>query len=473
MKRPALPHQFRYHSAFTRFCLSVIATMHRITHHSALLLVLFLLTQPLQAGISPLAFGSRGGVPTLAPMLEQVIPSVVSIASTLDPRAPRKQSASDHSPLQRNHSGLGSGVIIDHHHGVILTNHHLIEDARQIQVKLEDGRSFDAITVGSDKETDIALLKINASNLKSLPLGDSGSLRVGDFVIAVGNPFGLGNTATSGIVSALGRSNLGLERFEEFIQTDASINVGNSGGALVNLNGELVGINTAILAPNGGSVGIGFAIPINMAREISNQLLRNGKVERGHLGLKTKPLTDNLARSLRLNSESGVVVEQVVAGSAAERAHIRKGDIITAIGGHAISSPTQMESIVGLFPLGKEVKIELVRGALRHNLFASIEQRAPQSVTGRELHPNLNGTRLTSLSAEQRSLYRSEGVAVASVAPQSAGWVLGLRPGDVIFSLNRQPVTTLEQLKQAAALSDKMVILQLYRGEKILEIVMR
>lgn len=451
--------------------------MYPRTLKSALLLTLLLLVQPLiqplQAGISPLAFGSRGGIPTLAPMLEQVIPAVVSISATLQQRTAETQPITSSSPLQRNRSGLGSGVIIDHHHGVILTNHHLIEDAKRVEVTLEDGRSFDAITVGTDSETDIALLKINASNLKSVTLGDSSSLRVGDFVIAVGNPFGLGNTATSGIVSALGRSNLGLERFEEFIQTDASINVGNSGGALVNLNGELVGINTAILAPNGGSVGIGFAIPVNMVREISNQLLRHGKVQRGQLGLRTKPLSDNLARSLRLSTDSGVVVDQITAGSAAARARIKKGDVITAINNHAINTPSQLENVVGLFPVGKEVKISLIRGNLRHNLFSTIQPHIAESLAGEKLNRNLSGTVLTPLSTEQKNLYLSEGVAVQSVDPQQAGWALGLRPGDVIFSLNRQPVSTLTQLEQAAALSDKMVILRIYRGEKILEMIMR
>jgi len=447
-------------------------------HHPlklALLLILTLLTLPLQAGISPLAFGSRGGVPTLAPMLEQVIPAVVSISATLESGSANTTSTTQSapSPLQRNHSGLGSGVIIDHHRGVIVTNHHLIEGAKRIEVKLEDGRSFDATPLGSDQETDIALLQINASNLQALPLGDSGALRVGDFVIAVGNPFGLGNTATSGIVSALGRSNLGLERFEEFIQTDASINVGNSGGALVNLNGKLVGINTAILAPNGGSVGIGFAIPINMVREISNQLLRHGKVQRGHLGIRTKSLSTNLARSLRLPADQGVMVEQIEPGSPADHARIRKGDIITTINTHNISSPTQLENVIGLFPVGKKVKISLIRGNLRHNLFATIQPKVEQTLAGKKLSSNLSGTVLTPLSSEQKSFYISGGIAVQSVDPQQAGWALGLRPGDVIYSLNRQPITSLDEIEQAAALSDKMVIIRLYRGEKILEIIMR
>lgn len=434
------------------------------------LLLLSLLTTTLQAGISPLAFGSRGGVPTLAPMLEPVIPAVVSISATL---RPDRTPTDNRSPLQRNHSGIGSGVIIDHHRGIIITNHHLIEGAKQIEVKLEDGRRFDATALGSDRETDIALLQIHASNLQAIPLGDSSALRVGDFVIAIGNPFGLGNTATSGIVSALGRSNLGLERYEAFIQTDASINVGNSGGALVDLNGNLVGINTAILAPNGGSVGIGFAIPVNMVREISRQLLHHGKVARGTLNIATKPLTPHMARSLQLEIKQGVSVEQVPPHSSAAKARLQRGDIITAINGYKITSPQQLQNITGLFPVGDEVKVSLIRNKLRHNLFITIEPQAALQTDGEALHHKLAGTVMTPLSPEQHNLYLSGGIAVSKVTPQSAGWALGLRPGDVIFSFNRQPVTSLQTLEQAAALSEKMVIIRLYRGEKILELMMR
>ncbi len=439
-------------------------------------LLLILTSLPLQAGISPLAFGSRGGIPTLAPMLEQVIPAVVSISATMKsapaPSSPPPAESATITPLQRNQSGLGSGVIIDHLHGVIVTNHHLIEGATKVEVTLNDGRSFDATTIGSDKETDIALLRINATNLRELPLGDSTALRVGDFVIAVGNPFGLGNTATSGIVSALGRSNLGLEQFEAFIQTDASINVGNSGGALVNLNGELVGINTAILAPNGGSVGIGFAIPINMVREINNQLLRHGKVHRGQLGLRAKPLSATLARSLRIAPDQGVVVSEVLPGSSAAQARIEKGDVILSINGHPINTPNQLDNVIGLFPVGKDVKLSLQRGNRRFNLFASIEPTRRNTVKGSTLSSNLEGVILAPLSPLQRNLYSTGGVAVTEVDRRQSGWKLGLRPGDVIFSLNRQPVTNLNMIEEAGTLSDKMVIIRFYRGEKIMEIMM-
>ncbi len=424
-------------------------------------------------------------MPTLAPMLEQAIPAVVSISATLSRAA--EAAAADRTleefdfnatqprdPLRRNPAGQGSGVIIDHHLGYILTNHHLIEGSEAIEVTLEDGRSFPALTIGSDQETDIALLRIQATNLHSIPLGNSSTLRVGDFVIAIGNPFGLGNTATSGIVSALGRSNLGLERFEAFIQTDASINVGNSGGALINLNGELVGINTAILAPNGsGSVGIGFAIPVNMAKEISNQLIQFGGVQRGYLGITTKPLSSNMARSLRIPQGQGVAVTAVESNSPAAEARIRKGDILTAINGHPVENPAQLQTTIGLFPVGKEVKLSLLRGNHPRTLFATIRKPLSRTLSGDTLNANLSGVEMAPLSAAQNNLYPSGGIAVTQVEPKQAGWTLGLRPDDVIFSINRQPVTSLKEAKKAAALSDKMVILRVYRGEKILEMIMR
>ena len=447
-------------------------------------LLLILLALPLQAGISPLAFGSRGGVPTLAPMLEQVIPAVVSISAILEspteaPSPPplvddfNFQPSKGFPQIQHNPSGLGSGVIINHHLGTIVTNHHLIDGAKEIEVTLEDGRTFNAESIGSDKETDIALLRIQASSLKSVSIGDSPSLRVGDLVIAVGNPFGLGNTATSGIVSALGRSNLGLERYEEFIQTDASINVGNSGGALVNLNGELVGINTAILAPNGGSVGIGFAIPINMVREIINQLIQHGSVQRGYLGVTTKEISATMARSMRLTQENGVIISSIISGSPAERARLHKGDAITTINGHPINSPSQLQNVIGLFPVGKEVKISLLRGGHPRTLFATIQKMAQQELQGKQLSSNLAGATLHPLTADEKTLYRTGGIGVHSVAAESRSWVVGLRPGDVIHSINRQPVTSLSEAENAAALSNKTVILRIYRGEKILEMIMR
>lgn len=461
----------------------------------AIIAVLTVLTMPLHAGIYPLAFGGRGESPTLAPMLEQTIPAVVSISATAgrNPAQPPDgqksmgqqgkggqplDGFSFHSPrpgdpLSNNRSGLGSGVIIDRHQGYIITNHHLIDGAKEIDVILDDGRTFPATTVGTDMETDIALLKIRASNLQAIPLGDSSQLRVGDFVIAIGNPFGLGNTATSGIVSALGRSNLGLERFEEFIQTDASINVGNSGGALVNLEGRLVGINTAILAPNGGSVGIGFAIPINMVREITAQLIQDGSVQRGYLGVTSKKLSPNLARSLRLDPEEGVLITRVEPNSPAEEARIQKGDILIAINDHRINNPNQLQNVIGLFSVGKKLKLTVLRGGHTRQLYATILKPVSKRLMGEDLHNNMSGVVLVPMPAAKRAYYPSGGVSVHSVDPERAGWTLGLRPDDVIFSFNRQPVNGLRDAEKAASLSGKMVILRVYRGEKIIEMIMR
>ncbi len=460
--------------------------MYRIFAVSLPLLVMALAI-PTQTEAGPWALT---GTPTLAPMLEKAIPAVVSISvidSDQHTATGKQKKTPDNSinplgefsfappiprdPLQKNSSGLGSGVIIDYQQGYIITNHHLIKDAKEIEVILDDGRSFSAAQKGSDQETDIALLQIHASDLQSIPLGDSKELRVGDFVIAIGNPFGLGNTATSGIVSALGRSNLGLERFEEFIQTDASINVGNSGGALINLKGELVGINTAILAPNGGSVGIGFAIPVNMVREITTQLAQHGTVERGYLGITAKKLSPNLARTLRL--DHGVLVATVETKSPAERARIQRGDILTAVNGHDIENPAQLDNILGLFPVGKKLRLSILRSGHSRHLFATLSRAESLQIAGEELNKNMDGVILSTLSAQQKVHYPSGGLAVHSVDPNKSGWVLGLRPDDVVFSINRQPIHRLRDARKAGGLSKKMVILRAYRGDKIIEMIMK
>ena len=290
-------------------------------------------------------FANESKMPTLAPMLDQSKPAVVNIATRShvpvqynpllnDPffrrffNIPQQQQ-----PQKRTTQSLGSGVIFDAKQGLVLTNNHVIQRADEITVSLTDGRSFQAELVGSDPETDVALIKIPAEQLTALPLADSDQLRVGDFVVAIGNPFGLGQTVTSGIVSALGRSGLGIEGYENFIQTDASINPGNSGGALVNLRGELVGINTAIFSPNQrvGNIGIGFAIPSNMVRQISDQLIKYGEVKRAYLGVQMQDITPDLAKAFNLDSNNGAVVTRVQKGSAADDAGVKVGDIITAV----------------------------------------------------------------------------------------------------------------------------------------------
>lgn len=309
-------------------------------------------------------------LPSLAPMLENVTPAVVNIATRgrvvvnnpllNDPffnqffNAPRQQR-------ERNTKGLGSGVIVDSKRGIILTNNHVVDKMTDISVTLDDGRQFEAEVVGTDPETDVAVIKIEADNLTQLSIADSESLRVGDFVVAIGNPFGLGQTVTSGIISALGRSGLGIESYENFIQTDASINPGNSGGALVNLRGELIGINTAILGPAGGNIGIGFAIPINMGRHIMDQLVNNGEVQRGRLGVLAQDLTPELAQAFQLRETRGAVISSVEPGSSAERAGLKAGDVVVEINNRTIISSADLRNTIGLMAVGSSLNLVVIR----------------------------------------------------------------------------------------------------------------
>lgn len=316
-----------------------------------------------------------GGVTTIAPMLDSVTPAVVNIA--VIQRAPqvdnpllrdpffRRFFDIPNMPRQRPQVAAGSGVIVDARRGYVITNNHVVEKAEQIQVTLKDGRALDAKLIGRDPDTDVAVVQIPADHLTALPLGDSDRLKVGDFVVAIGNPFGLGQTVTSGIVSALGRTGL-TEGYEDFIQTDASINPGNSGGALVNFQGELIGINTAIIGPSGGSVGIGFAVPVNMVRTVMEQIVSHGSVQRGHLGVALQEITPDLAESMRLGSAEGALIAQVQPGSPADRAGLRAGDIVVAIDGKPIRTATEFRNRVGIADAGTSFALEVVnRGKSR------------------------------------------------------------------------------------------------------------
>jgi len=315
------------------------------------------LTAPVAAGVP--IIGPDGQVPSLAPLLKGVTPSVVNIAVM--------GKESDEPEI------AGSGVIVDAKAGYVLTNHHVIAHADRIVVTLKDNRKLDATLVGSDPDTDIALLKIAAHNLTALPLGDADRLEVGDFVLAIGNPFGLGQAVTSGIVSALGRTGLGLESYENFIQTDASINPGNSGGALINLRGELVGINTAIFTPGGGNVGVGFAVPINMAESVMKQLVANGEVHRGRLGVQVKDLTPELAETMGVAAQQGAVVDFVDVLSPAQRAGIALGDVILAVDGESVHSAADLRNRVGLTQIGHKIQLTLLRDKASKTLDVTIE----------------------------------------------------------------------------------------------------
>lgn len=423
-------------------------------------------------------FDSQGApLPSLAPMLDQVTPAVVNIATRghiavrdnpllLDPFFQRFFDIPQ-MPRERQTQSLGSGVVIDAQEGYVITNHHVIAKADEIKVTLRDGRNFTATLVGSDPDADIALLQIPAENLRAVTLADSDRLRVGDFVVAIGNPFGLGQTVTSGIVSALGRSGLGIEGFENFIQTDASINPGNSGGALVNLRGELVGINTAILAPNGGNVGIGFAIPINMANHITAELVRYGKVRRGRLGIMMQDLTPELARAFNLELSQGVVVARVVKGSAADQAGLIVGDIITEFDNKPVRNSAELRNAIGLLRVGQNAQLVVSRDGKRRPLSVSIEAPEEIRLDGRGVDPRLQGA----VFEEVDSAGAGTVIVANSVQKASPAWQLGLRPGDAIISINRRRVSDLEGFRALLRNSGRQ-LLHIQRGDGALFILL-
>src|SRR5215468_2927786 len=344
-----------------------------------LCVVLALGAAPAPAGLPP-AVGDTP-LPTLAPMIKKVSPAVVNIATrgTVRERGPQNPLLDDpffrrffdvppdNGPRERPFQSAGSGVIFDARNGYILTNAHVVENASEITVTLQDGRDVKAEVLGSDAPSDIAVLKVKPDGLTQIPLGDSARVEVGDFVVAIGNPFGLQHTVTSGIISGLSRSGINPDGYEDFIQTDASINPGNSGGALVNLRGELIGINTAILSRSGGNIGIGFAIPVNMARSVMEQLIRFGSVKRGQLGVSMYTVTPDIAHSLGLSNAQGALVSQVVDGSPAEKAGIRTGDVITSVNGQPVKTNSELRNSIGLLRVGDKVEIGLLReGKAQH-----------------------------------------------------------------------------------------------------------
>jgi serine protease DegQ len=336
--------------------------------------------------------GSSNALPTLADLLDRTVPAVVSIAVRTptptqtnplynDPFFRRffggPGSQQPQTPQPRYQMSAGSGVIVDAGQGHVLTNHHVVAGGEQIAVTLTDGRVLDAELVGSDEATDIAVLRIPAENLTEVAIRNSDELRVGDYVVAIGNPFGLGQTVTSGIVSALGRSGLNIEGYEDFIQTDASINPGNSGGALITLDGQLVGINTAILAPTGGNVGIGFAVPTTIVTAVMTQLLENGEVRRGQLGVVIQDVTPDLVNALGLQNTAGALVSNVAPGSAAQEAGIESGDLITAVNGEAVDGSTDLRNRIGLTPLGQEVQLTFIRDGQEQNVNVTVSEASP------------------------------------------------------------------------------------------------
>jgi Do/DeqQ family serine protease len=433
-----------------------------------------LLTTPQPADARIPLFSSEQEMPTLAPMLEQATPAVVHISvegsREVRQRLPEAfryffgQRGQGEYREERPFKGLGSGVVIDADKGYIVTNNHVIQDANDIEVRLKDGRTFKAKKLGADPESDIALLQIEAKKLVQIPLADSDKTRVGDFAVAIGNPFGLEQTVTSGIISALGRGGLGIEGFEDFIQTDAAINSGNSGGALVNLRGELIGINTAILGPNGGNIGIGFAIPTNMMKNLVDQIIEHGEIRRGSLGIRGGDVNAELTEAMNLSVSRGAFVNEVLPDSAAEKAGLKSGDVIVSMNGNKISSFLELRAKVATLGAGREAKLGILRDGKERIVTVKLQELASGQVAANQMHPMLDGAELSNADG---------GVKIDAVANNSAAAQIGLLPDDVIVGVNRQRVANLAELRKALENRSGVAALNIQRGNTNLYVLIR
>ncbi len=414
-------------------------------------------------------------LPSLAPMLEHTTPAVVSISVAGTHEV--KQQIPDafreffgqrrgRGAQERPFKGLGSGVIIDAGKGYVVTNNHVIDQADEILVTLKDGRQVEAKKLGSDAQSDIALLQIEADDLVEIKVSDSDELRVGDFAVAIGSPFGLGQTVTSGIVSALGRSGLNIENFEDFIQTDAAINSGNSGGALVNLNGELIGINTAILGPNGGNVGIGFAIPSNMMENLINQIIEYGEVRRGVLGVTGNSINPELAKAMDLGTNQGGFINQVMPDSAAEEAGIKAGDIIIKVNDKKVKGFNELRGKIGSVGAGNKVDITLLRDGDEIEVTVTLKSAPDTNISAASLHPTLDGAKLSSTDD-------NSGVTVDDVSAQSPAAAIGLRKGDLIAGVNRKRISNLGDLRTELEDVSGVTALNIVRGGQNLYLLIR
>ena len=415
-------------------------------------------------------------LPSLAPLVEKVSPAVVNIRvnQTITTTSPygddpfRRFFGLPEAPSgSREIASAGSGVIVDAAQGYILTNHHVVEDADEIQISLINGDIHDAKVIGSDAATDIALIKVEAKGLVEMPIGDSDSVRVGDFVLAIGNPFGLGHTVTSGIVSALGRTGISRNGYEDFIQTDASINPGNSGGALVNMRGELVGINSAIISRTGGNVGIGFAVPTEIASSIMRQILDFGEVRRGLLGVTIQGMDEEAAEALGATVAHGALITEIVSGSAAEEAGLQVDDIIIGIDGKKITDASDLRNTIGLMGSGQEIRIEYIRDGKTKAVKAKLGQQQVASSAGTEMHPGLAGAQFATLTTSAAG-----GVEVTAVEAGSPAAQRGLRAGDVIVAVNRREIRNLQQLQEVAA-ANRILFLLVQRGDRSLMLQIR
>lgn len=423
--------------------------------------------------ISQTALAAAAVDTNLAPMLKIILPAVVNlraqikisdINTLMELQRQQKLRGQENQPIPQSVTSVGSGVIVDAKNGYILTNAHVVRDAQTIIVTLSDGRRFNAKLVGADKPSDIAVLQIKATNLTAAPLGDSRNLNVGDVVAAIGNPFGLSQTVTSGIISALGRTTLGIENFESFIQTDAPINPGNSGGALINTQGQLIGINTAILAPNQGNVGIGFAIPSNMAKSVMEQLLKFGDVKRGMLGIGAQDVTPELVTAFNSTSTKGAAITQVIPSSPAATGGLLVGDIITAIDGVPVKNASDVVNTVGFLRVDTKINMELLRKNSKLTTAIVLSDPKVREKTLEKIDPYLYGLALSNFDAISPIHGNVRGVAVMDVQADSNAWQADLRPGDIITSANQQPISNINELKAVAARADKMLLINVVRG---------
>ncbi len=428
-------------------------------------------------------------LPSLAPMLQKIMPSVVSIS--VEGTAAVKNQANQQfqqffgdmtpfcqqgspfmgSPLcqnpgqnqgsqQEKFRALGSGVVINADKGYVVTNNHVVENASKITVQLSDGRRFDAKVIGKDPRSDIALIQLQkANNLTAIKIADSDNLQVGDYTVAIGNPYGLGETVTSGIVSALGRSGLNVENYENFIQTDAAINRGNSGGALVNLNGELIGINTAILAPDGGNIGIGFAIPSNMVKNLTAQMIEYGQVKRGELGIMGTELNSELAKAINVNAQRGGFISQVLPNSSAAKAGIKPGDVVVSLNGKPLNSFAALRAEVGSLPVGTKLALGLIRNGKPVNITVELQQSSQTNVSSATIFTGIEGAELSNSVVDGH-----KGVQVDAVKPNSTAARIGLHKGDIIQGVNQQVITNLGELRKVLESKPPVLALNIERG---------
>ena len=393
----------------------------------------------------------KQGIPSLAPMLEQVTPAVVSIRVSKAMATSRRGSEQMGRPYA---TGAGSGVIVDAAQGLIITNHHVVDGASRITVLLRDERTLEAKLLGSDPGTDVALLQVQAHGLIEIAFADVSTVAVGDYVVAIGNPFGIGQTVTSGIVSALGRAGINNYNYEDFIQTDAAINLGNSGGALVDMEGNLIGINTAIISGGGGSNGIGFAVPADMVATVMEHLKRDGEVRRGLLGVAIADATPAIVAALEVDVYHGAVVTSVMPGSAAEKAGVQLSDVIVEIDGKQVRGSRQLRNMVGLMRQDQLVELGLYRNGIRESVRARVGSSSGQAIVGDSTVNMINefrGARLEVVKDDNK--YSNHGVEVVSLSQYGDAWAAGLREGDIIVEVNHRSIAGLESFKRATSAS--------------------